>query len=78
MFARTSSPLAPWLGSARTISRARASTSSAIYFSRLACPETDKHFAVPDPDVVFPYDEAHDKASLRRVNRYFDRISSHF
>jgi hypothetical protein len=32
--------------------------------SRLACPKTDKHLAVPDRNVVFPYDEAHSKAGL--------------
>ena len=26
--------------------------------ARLACPQTDKHLAVPNLDVVFPYDEA--------------------
>jgi len=32
--------------------------------ARLACPQTDKHLAVPDLNVVFPYDEAHVKAGL--------------
>ena len=64
MFARTSSRLAPWL-----VVRADDKHSARLnvirdLLSRLACPETDKHFAVPNPSVVFPYDEAHAKASL--------------
>jgi hypothetical protein len=31
---------------------------------RLACPETNKHLAVPDRCIVFPYDEAHANARL--------------
>jgi hypothetical protein len=30
----------------------------------LLCPQTDKHLATPDLNVVFPYDEAHAKAGL--------------
>ncbi len=64
MFARTSSPLAPWI-----IVRADDKHSARLnvirdLLSRLACPETDKHLAVPDLEVVFPYDEAHAKAGL--------------
>ena len=32
--------------------------------SRLACPATDKHLAVPDRKVVFGYDKAHAKAGM--------------
>ena len=32
--------------------------------ARLACPQTDKHLAVPDIDVVFPYEEARAQAGL--------------
>jgi polyphosphate kinase 2 len=32
--------------------------------ARLACPQTDKHLAVPDLNVVFPYDEAHARSGL--------------
>jgi hypothetical protein len=32
--------------------------------ARLACPETDKHLAVPDLAIGFPYDEAHVKAGM--------------
>lgn len=32
--------------------------------SRLACPTTDRYLAVPDLNVVFPYDEAHVRAGL--------------
>jgi hypothetical protein len=32
--------------------------------ARLTCPQTDKHLAVPDLNVVFPYDEKHARAGL--------------
>jgi hypothetical protein len=32
--------------------------------ARLHCPQTDKHSAVSDLSVVFPYDEAHARAGL--------------
>ncbi|WP_395021317.1 polyphosphate kinase 2 [Dongia sp.] len=64
MFARTSSPLAPWL-----VVRADDKHSARLnvirdLLSRLACPETDKHMAMPDPKIVFPYDKVHAKAGL--------------
>ena len=64
MFARSSSPLAPWI-----VVRADDKDSARLnvirdLLSRLACPETDKHLAVPDPEIVFPYDEARTKAGL--------------
>jgi polyphosphate kinase 2 len=64
MLTRTSSPLSPWL-----IVRANDKHSTHLnvirdLLSRLACPETEKHRAVPDRNVVFPYDEAHAKAEL--------------
>jgi len=31
---------------------------------RLDCSKTDKHLAVPDLDIVFPYDEAHAKTGM--------------
>ncbi|MBY0511300.1 MAG: hypothetical protein K2P94_14250 [Rhodospirillaceae bacterium] len=34
------------------------------YSRWMACPKTDKHLAVPDLNVVFPYDEAHARAGL--------------
>ena len=64
MLTRTSSPLSPWI-----IVRADDKHSTHLnvirdLLSRLACPETEKHLAMPDPNVVFPYDEAHAKAGL--------------
>jgi polyphosphate kinase 2 len=64
MLARTSSPVSPWI-----IVRADDKHLAHLnvirdLLSRLACPKTDKHLAVPDLNVVFPYDEAHVKASL--------------
>src|SRR5262245_28371687 len=64
MFARTSSPLSPWIvvhaddkwGARLNVIR--------DLIARLACPQTDKHLAVPDLNVVFTYDESHDKAGL--------------
>ena len=64
MFARTSSPLSPWIvvhADDKQIARVNVMRD---LIARLACPETDKHLAVPDPGVVFPYDEAHAKAGL--------------
>jgi polyphosphate kinase 2 (PPK2 family) len=59
MLARTSSPLSPWI-----VVRADDKHSAHLnvirdMLARLACPQTDKHLAVPDLSVVFPYDEAH-------------------
>jgi polyphosphate kinase 2 (PPK2 family) len=57
MLARSSSPLAPWL-----IVRADDKQSARLnvirdLLSRLACPETSKHLAMPDPQIVFRYNE---------------------
>ena len=64
MLARTSSPLSPWI-----VVRADDKHSAHLnvirdLLARLACPQTDKHLAVPDLNVVFPYDEAHARAGL--------------
>lgn len=64
MLARTSNPLSPWI-----IVRADDKHIAHLnvirdLLSRLACPKTDKHLAVPDLNVVFPYDEAHVRAGL--------------
>jgi polyphosphate kinase 2 len=64
MFARTSSPLSP-----RIVVRADDKQVARLnvirdFLSRLACPQTDKHLAAPDLDIVFPYDEAHSTAGL--------------
>ncbi|MFI5012272.1 MAG: polyphosphate kinase 2 [Hyphomicrobiales bacterium] len=58
MFARTSSPLAPWIVVRADDKRSTRLNVIRDLLSRLACPETDKHFAVPDPEVIFAYDEA--------------------
>jgi polyphosphate kinase 2 (PPK2 family) len=64
MFARTSSPLSPWIVvRADDKRRARLNVIRDV-LSRLTCPETDKHLATPDLDIVFPYDEAHQEAGL--------------
>lgn len=62
MLDRTSSPLSPWI-----VVRADNKHTAHLnvipdLLARLACPQTDKHLAVPDLDVVFPYDEAHPQA----------------
>lgn len=64
MLAKTSSPLSPWM-IVRTDNKhtARLNVMRDL-IARLACPQTDKHLAVPDLNVVFPYDEAHAKAGL--------------
>jgi hypothetical protein len=64
MLARTSTPLSPWI-----IVRADDKHLAHLnvirdLLSRLDCPKTDKHLAVPDLDIVFPYDEAHAKAGM--------------
>lgn len=64
MLNRTSSPLSPWM-----IVRADDKHSARLniirdLLSRLACPETEKHLAIPDPEVVFIYDQAHSRAGL--------------
>ena len=64
MLTRTSSPLSPWI-----IVRADDKHSARLnvirdLLSRLACPETEKHLAIPDPEFVFAYDRAHAKAGL--------------
>jgi len=64
MFARTSSPLAPWIVVHADDKRGARLNVIRDLIARLACPQTDKHLAVPDLNVVFPYDEAHAKAGL--------------
>ena len=64
MLTRTSSPLSPWV-----IVRANDKHVAHLnvirdLLSRVACPDANKHFTVPDRNVVFSYDEAHAKAGL--------------
>jgi polyphosphate kinase 2 (PPK2 family) len=64
MLARTSSPLSPWIV-VRTDDKHQARLNVIRdMLARLACPQTDKHLAVPDLNVVFPYDEAHARSGL--------------
>ena len=70
MLTRTSSPLSPWI-----IVRADDKHTAHLnvirgLLSRLACPETEKHLAVPDCNVVFLYDEAHVRAGLLAAARH--------
>lgn len=64
MLARTSSPLSPWVVVRADDKRAARLNVIRDLLSRLACPETDKHIAVPDLSIVFAYDEAHANAGL--------------
>lgn len=64
MLAKTSSPLSPWIVVRADDKRAARLNVMRDLISRLACPQTDKHLAVPDLNVVFPYDEAHIRAGL--------------
>ena len=64
MLTRTSSPLSPWLVvRADDKRKARLNVISDL-LARLACPETDKHLAVPDPTIVFRYDKTRADARL--------------
>lgn len=64
MLVRTSSPLSPWIVVRADDKRVARLNLIRDLIARLACPQTDKHLAVPDLGVVFPYDEAHAKAGL--------------
>ena len=64
MLARTSSPLSPWIVVRADDKRVARLNVMRDVIARLACPQTDKHVAVPDLNVVFPYDEAHANAGL--------------
>jgi polyphosphate kinase 2 len=64
MFARTSTPVSPWIVVRADDKRLAHLNVIRDFLARLACPKTDQHYAVPDLDIVFPYDEAHIKAGL--------------
>jgi polyphosphate kinase 2 len=64
MLARTSTPLSPWMIVRADDKHAAHLNVIRDLLARLACPKTDKHLAVPDLSVVFPYDEAHVRAGL--------------
>jgi polyphosphate kinase 2 len=63
MFARTSTLFSPWIVVRADDKRAARLNVIRDLIARLACPETDKHLAVPDRSVVFPYTEANVNAS---------------
>ncbi len=64
MLSKTSSTLSPWIIVRADDKRVARLNLIRDLIARLACPETDKHVAVPDTGVVFPYDEADAKAGL--------------
>jgi polyphosphate kinase 2 len=64
MLARTSSPLSPWIMVRADDKHSAQPNVIRDLLARLACPQTDKHLAVPDLNIVFPYDEAHAHAGL--------------
>ena len=64
MLARTSSPLSPWIVVRADDKHLAHVNVIRDLLARLACPQTDKHLAVPDTDVVFSYDEARAQAGL--------------
>lgn len=64
MLARTSSPLSPWIVVRADDKHLAHLNVIRDLLARLDCPKTDKHLAVPDLNVVFPYDEAHARAGL--------------
>lgn len=64
MLTRTSSPRSPWIV-VRADDKHRAHLNVIRdLLARVACPQTDKHRAVPDRNVVFPYEEAHARTGL--------------
>jgi polyphosphate kinase 2 len=58
MFARTSTQLSPWIVVRADDKRVARLNVIRDLIARLACPETDRHLAVPDRRIVFPYQEA--------------------
>lgn len=55
MLAATSTEDSPWIVVRADDKRAARLNIIRDLISRLACPETDKHLASPDPSIVFPY-----------------------
>lgn len=58
MLARTTSPLSPWIVVRADDKHLAHLNVIRDLLARLACPQTEKHLAVPDLSVVFPYDDA--------------------
>jgi polyphosphate kinase 2 len=67
MLAATSSELSPWIVVRADDKKAARLNVIRDLLSRLACPETDKHLASPDGNIVFPYDSRH--AGSRQLAR---------
>jgi len=64
MLARTSTPLSPWIVVGADDKHQAHLNVIRDLLARVACPKTDRHLAVPDLKIVFPYDEAHVRAGL--------------
>ena len=64
MLARTSSSSAPWIVVRADDKRRARLNMIRDLLSRLECPDVEKHLAVPDPEVLFAYDEARAKAGI--------------
>jgi polyphosphate kinase 2 len=58
MLARTSNSAAPWIIIHTDDKHSARLNLIRDLLSRLACPETDKHLAAPDPNVVFVYKQS--------------------
>ena len=66
MLETTSSPESPWIVVRADDKRAARLNVIRDLISRLACPETDKHLASPDRNIVFPYHAKRDRRQLTR------------
>ncbi len=64
LLTRTSNPLSRWISVRADDKHSAHLTVIRDLLSRLACPETEKHLAVPDRNVLVPYGKAHAKAGL--------------
>ena len=64
MLARTSTPLSPWIVVRADDKHLAHVNVIRDFLARVACPKTDQQQAVPDLNVVFPYDEACARAGL--------------
>lgn len=64
MLARTSNALSPWIIVRADHKHVAHLNVIRDLLARLICPKSDKHLAVPDRDIVFPYDETRAAAGL--------------
>lgn len=64
MLERTSRPLSPWIVVRADDKRRTRLNVIRDILSRISCPESDKHYAIPDSDVVIVYDKKRAKAGL--------------